>query len=133
MAKFEKTGEGPEDNPTWVDYYANTAVPGVYYVLISATRERINLDEAPTIYNDEIETLWVDLTSTFGIIGAPYNQNYWMEAEIEVTTGPKVTAVQATDQAIKNVFPEVFADPIFVGWLRATTGASRIHDTIPTP
>jgi hypothetical protein len=93
---------------------------GVYYIFVKA-------DQFSTVYGSGSPTDIGRFNVTFGIKGCPFNQNYWMNQPLEVGIAPKITAVQATAQAIKDVFGPDFAQgsPAET-WLKGFVG--DIHD-----
>lgn len=74
------------------------AEDGFFYYYLEA-REELDISD--------IEALLDGIIIDFGIIGHAYNQNHYMNGEFKIalpTTDAKITIVQATEQAVRDVF-----------------------------
>jgi hypothetical protein len=97
-------------------YISDPNNSNIFYVFVKSTDD-----------GEIVTGLDFDLETIVGIKGCPFNQNYFMGAGLEFKVAPIVTAVQATDEAIFDVFPEVLGNVQILKWLR---GLGLIHDDI---
>ena len=83
---------------------ADRSRPGVYYIFAEISA------------NDK---LTVDFDVILGIKGTSFVQSYFNDQAIELNIAPSVTAVQATPQAVVDVFPEFLNAGTHSTWLKS--------------